>query len=301
MTKNFQKVLMWLGFTGLTLAALVVAPVGAVNLGDAQLAQADETANAGYQAGGADVAKALNLSFTGLTQAGATSASTGAYVTISATAMTFYQPYLTLDTSVGTSGVITYASTLASNTLGALCDYLNGLGRSYKCTLISAKRDDPAKVLTTQTETDGTNNLAAVGGFNATQTTTTYVSLGIIPGANRRVVLKQVIVNGNMAAGDSGLQIYGQLRKYGAVAPAPVNGVVQVSAKDPFGTVADDTYKVWSSTHVTSSAITVPSSNALPRWIEFAQGAHVVVRDGNTGSTSVQTGSNFVQASWDER
>lgn len=294
MKKNTLK---FLGLC-LTLAvAAVMAPRSyAVNLGDAQLAQADETANASSIVGGANVNGAINLFFTGKGQSGSVAASSGAYVTISATAMTFYQPWGTVDTSVGTSGVITYASTLASNTIGSLCDYLTRLGASYTCSLIGAKRNDaPGAILKTQTETDGTNNLAAVGGFSVLNTTNTIISLGITPAPNRRVVLKQCVTNGNMGAADSGLQIYGQLRKYGAVAGT--------NARDQYGVLADDTYNVWTSTQVTNTNTTTPSSNALPRWIEFATNAHVVVREGNLtgGSGSVQTSANFVSCSWDER
>lgn len=287
--------------TCLTLAAAIVMPSRsyAVPVEDAILRSNDESANSAIVLGGADVVPAVNLLFTGKTQTGAVASSTGAYVTISATAMTFYNPFGTVDTTVGTSGVITYASTLGTNTMGALCDYLAGLGVKYKCTLRGAKRDDPPIILKTQTATNGTNNLAAtgltplVGGFNVLQTTTTFVSLGIVPASGRRVVLKQCVVNGFMGAGDFGLSIYGQLRKYGTVAGK--------NATDPWGTLADDTYLVWRSSNVAATDTTVPSSNALPRWIEFAQDAHVVVREGNVASTSVQTAANFVRCAWDER
>lgn len=291
MKKNLLKVL---GLC-LTLAAPAVLATRslAVNLGDAQLAQADETANSGYVAGGANTAQAVNLFFTGKGQTGSVAASTGAYVTISATAMTFYQPYGTVDATVGTAGVITYASTLASNTMGALCDYLTSLGSSYVCRLQGAQRNDPPIILKTQTETNGTSNLAAAGGFSVLQTTTTFVSLGITPAVGRRVVMKQCVSNGNMAGGDSGLQVYGQLRKFGALASA--------SAVDQYGVAANDSYSVWASSQVTNTTTYQPSQYAIPRWIEFAQGAHVVAREGNVGAASVQTSANFIYCLWDER
>jgi hypothetical protein len=277
--------------------AAVMAPVAhAVNLGDAQLAQADETANAGTALGAANVTTAINLSFSGKSQTGSPVTSTGAYVTISATAMTFYQPFGTVDATVGSAGVITYASTLSSNQTGSLCDYINGLGKSYRCLLVGAKRDDPpGVVLKTQTSTDLTNNLAAIGGLSVLNTTSTYVSLGITPAVGRRVVLKQCVVNGQASGTDNFVYVYGQLRKYGAIASP--------NAVDPYGTVADDTYLVWQSSTVQNTNATVPSSNALPRWIEFAQGAHVVVRVSKSGSGggAIQTGSNFIDCSWDER
>ena len=291
MKKNLLKVL---GLC-LTLAAPAVLATRshAVNLGDAQLAQVDETANSGYVLGGANIGKAVNLFFTGKTQTGTLAASTGAYVTISATAMTFYQPFGTVDATVGTAGVVTYASTLASNTMGALCDYLTSLGSSYVCRLQGAQRNDPPIILNTQTSTNGTNNLAAAGGFSVLQTTTTFISLGITPAANRRVVMKQCVSNGNMGAGDSGLQLYGQLRKFDAVASP--------SAVDQYGVAANDSYSVWTSSQVTNTTTYQPSQYAIPRWIEFATGAHVVAREGNVGGASVQAASNFLYCLWDER
>lgn len=317
MTKNFLKV-QGLKALCLTLAvALVLVPRSyAVNLQDAQQAQADETASSAYQVGGANVANAVNLLFTGRTQTGAVATSTGAYVTISATAMTFYNPYATLDTSVGTAGVITYASTLGSNTMGGLCDYLNGLGAKYRCRLMGAKRDDPPVILKTQTETDGTSNLQATslkplaGGFSVKQTTTTFISLGIQPAPGRRVVLGQCTTNGaggGAAAGanDNGFQVYGQLRKFGAVAPAPVSAElvspVANVIRDPYGVVADDTYNVWTSSPAANTATILPGSTIASRWIEFAQDAHVVVRQGNTNSVEVQAATNSLSCIWAER
>lgn len=288
MKTNYLKVLGLSALTCLSALFMSVRQASAVNSDDAQTSFFDETANGSVLYGGANANSAIQLLFTGRTQSGAVAASTGAYVTISATAMTFYQPFGTVDSSVGTAGVITYASTLSSNQLGSLCDYINGLGYSYKCFLTNARRDDPPKVLKTQTATDGTANLAAVGGLAVLQTTTTYVSLGITPAKDRRVVLKQCVANGVMGAGDNGLTISGRLRKYG-------------SGFDQFGTVADDTYNVWVSTLVSNTATTVPSSNALPRWIEFADNQHVVVRVGNVGANSVQTSANSIACSWDER
>ncbi len=299
MTKNLLKSWNKIVLVGLACAALVAMHGGkayATNLQDAQFAQADETANAQTNLGGANINGAVNLFFTGKTQSGGVAASSGAYVTISATAITFYQPFGTVDASVGSSGVITYASTLGSNTMGALCDYLQSLGASYKCSLINAKRDDPpGVVLKTQTATNVTNNLAAAGGLSVLNTTSTYVSLGITPATGRRVVLKQCTVNGQDSGTANFMYVYGQLRKYGVVASA--------NAVDPYGTTADDTYQVWKSSTVQNTDSTKPSSNAVPRWLEFAQGAHVVVRAGLSGggSGATQTSSNFVSCLWDER
>ncbi|MCX5789895.1 MAG: hypothetical protein NTX64_15535, partial [Elusimicrobia bacterium] len=106
----------------------------------------------------------IDLSFTGNKQDGTPAASTGAYVTISTIAIAFYQPFGTADASVGPLGVISYA-TLPMDTLGSLCAYINGLGKSYVCTLVDGKASDRPELLTAQTATDGINNLAQGGGF----------------------------------------------------------------------------------------------------------------------------------------
>ena len=293
--------------TYLILAAAVVNPSRsyAVNTEDAIMRASNESATGARVVGGANNADAVNLLFTGKTQAGAVASSTGAYVTISATAMTFYQPFGTVDTSVGTSGVITYASTLASNTMGALCDYLHSLGAKYRCTLQSAQRDDPPVILRTQTATNGTNNLAATvlnplkGGFSVDQATTTFVSLGINPAPGRRVVLKQCITGGGVTgANDNGFSVYGALRKYSTVSSG---GAPAGSATDAFGVAVNDSYLVWRSLVPIGTATTIPSSNALPRWLEFAEDAHVVVRQGNTNTDGVYTSTHSVQCAWDER
>jgi hypothetical protein len=286
----------------LTLTASAVLPMrsyAVASLADAQLASADATATAGSVFGGANVVNAVNLFFTGKKQNGTgVTTSTGAYVTISATAMTFYQPFGTVDASVGTAGVITYASTLPSNTMGSLCDYLGTLGASYRCILQGAQRADQPVILKTQTSTNLTGNLQAAGGLSVLQATTTFVSLGINPGAGRRVVLKQCITRGEAttgggAASDLGFQVSGQLRKFGVIAsPAAV---------DQYGVAANDSYNVFIASPAAATATYYPTQYAVQPWIEFAQGAHVVVRQGTAGSTTVELGSDYVTCSWDEK
>lgn len=300
MKKSFTKVLM----TCLTLAAFLAVGTKAyaVNEQDAMSKFFDMTANAGITIAGTSTAPLVNLQFSGLTQAGDPATSTGAYVTIAAGAMTFYQPFATLDTSVGTLGVITYASTLPENSLGALCDYLQGLGKKYKCQLRGGKRDDMPGILATQTATDHVKNLAAPGGATIMQSTSTFVSLGITPSAGRRVVLQQCTVNGQDSATPGNfLYVYGQLKKYGAVA-SPF-------ARDPYGVAADDTYMVWRSSTPQNADVTVPAAPIFGGWLEFAQDAHVVVRVGLGGTPTAYAGlgvqaaanGNKVTCFWEEK
>ncbi len=277
---------------GVALMVAMLTPYAAhaSNAQDAQVGWFDATANADQNAGAANnQAQAVNLAYIG--------SSTEAVVTISATAMTVYAPAGVVDSAVGTSGVITFASTLGSNTMGALCDYLNGKTSAlvnYKCRLLDSKRDDvPGLVLKTQTGTSGTNDLKGIGGANILITTNTYVSLGIQPAAGKRVKLKQCRMN-NAANNDAGnnMHVYGQLRKFG-------------SGKDAAGVTADDTYLVWKSTGgpTPNVVITEPPLTSAPlAWLEFAQDAHVVVRAGVSGNTTTaaQTANNSIGCFWDE-
>ena len=282
MKNNTKKLL---ALTGLLLLCVAMLPrmAGAVNLPDAQLADVDQT----MVASTVDSAKssALNLVFTGHKQSGLAVTSTGAYVTISASAMTFYQPFGTLDTSMGSAGVVTFASTLGANTMGSLCDYINNRGASYKCTLGGAKRDDAPALLATQTATDGTNNLAAAGGETVLVAISGNFSqrLGITPSAGHRVVLHQCVSN---TPGTDTIVVYGQLRKN-------ERGV------DQFGVVADDTYPVWSAATAANTTAYQPTQYATMPWIEFATDAHVVVSAGNASNQQVAT--SHLACFWSEK
>lgn len=292
---------------GLSLLTFVPA-ARAVNLPDAVQNEADKTANSRYVKGGADVSNAANLFYVG--------SATEAVVTITATAMTFYAPANVLDTSVGTAGVITYASTLPSNTMGALCDYLNGIGNSitsYRCKLLDAKRDDAPVILKTQTGTSGTNDLKAAGGFNVPITTNTIISLGINPAQGKRVVLRHCETNnqdsGNGGSTGNNLYVYGQKRKHGSgrnlvdmgIACNPA-GACQQGASI-IGAVQDDTDEVFkSSTTQNTTVHQPPLTGFVDSFMEFAPNAHVVVRAGNLGGTNAaQTQNNWLKCEWWEK
>ena len=296
-----NKILKTLGLAALTfLAAGLYAPyASAANAQDAITAEADSTIMADYRAGGADIAKAINLAYVG--------SSTESVVTISATAMTFYAPANVLDTAVGTAGVITYSSTLGQNTLGALCDYLNGKTTTltnYRCKLLDAKSSDsPGVMLKTQTGTSGTNDLKTAGGFSVLMTTNTVISLGINPTPGKRVRLRQCQVNGQSATTDNNLYVYGRLRKMSSGRDnINIQGAGALGA--PVGAIADDTYLVWKSSTTQNVTSTVPPlTGHIDGFLEFAQDAHVVVRAGlPTGvSVAAQTANNFIQCFWEEK
>lgn len=286
MKKTTLKVLaLWV--MTLLCAAAMARTAGALPLEDAQLALANQT----MVAATVDSAKSqyVNIQFTGQKQAGGFTASTGAYITISATAMTFYQPFGTVDTSMGTAGVVTYASTLGANTLGSLCDYINVKGKSYICTLLGAKRDDAPAILATQTATDGTNNLAVAGGETISGTIVTgnmldSMRIGITPSPGKRVVLYGCDF---YAVGADTFKVYGQLRKY-------------ASGHDQVGTVANDTYLVYNQVTANNTLTYLPNTyGILSPWLEFAPDAHVVVSQGNT--TNVPVAADYLSCIWAER
>jgi hypothetical protein len=294
MTTKILKVLKTWMLPTLALAALMVAIVPkahAANSDDAQRAFYDQLMVSRLNLGGANTQDCVNLSYVGT--------STESLVTISATAMTFYAPFNVLDTGVGSSGVVTYSSTLGANTIDGLCAYLNGLNTSgpggkstYQCAKTNCKGDDvPGTMLKTQTETSGTNNLKAVGGFNVLITTNTTIQLGVQPAPGRRVVLYRVDSNINQA---DTTHVYGQLRKYGA-------------GKDRFGVAVNDTTEVWKSPAQTTNATSNWPNNLafLQPWLEFATDAHVVIvggsAAGNDQVNAANTSANFIQAVWAER
>lgn len=301
MTKNTKTYLGAALALALALVPAVPMQVIAANKEDAVINEVDKTANARYVPGGANQADAANFYYVG--------SATEAVVTISATAMTFYAPAGTLDTSVGSSGVITFASTLGENTMGALCDYLNGITSTvtdYRCKLLDAKRDDaPGAVLRTQTATSGTNNLKAAGGFSADLTTTTIISLGINPAAGKRVVLRHCQVSnqdsGALSNTGNNLYVYGRLRKHGS--GRNLVDIGQPAGASIVGAVADDTTEVWKSSTTQNTAIHQPPlTGYVDSWLEFAQDQHVVVRVGNlSGNVTTQTDANYVKCEWWEK
>ena len=304
MTKNTKKV--W-GLAALlsvlAVGAYQAPPLAAQSQQDAVVAENAKLNMARRVRGGANVSDALNLYYVGT--------ATEAVVTISATAMTFYAPAAVLDTTVGTAGVITYSSTLGENTVGALCDYLNGLTSTvtkYRCKLLDSKRDDaPGTVLRTQTATSGTNDLKAAGGFSVDLTTDTVISLGINPAKGKRVVLRHCQGN-NEATGAGGdtsnrLYIYGQLFKHGSG-----KNLIDIGGAEGqtgiVGVAQNDTTEVYRSSMTQNTTIHVPPlTGYVDGLLEFATNAHVVVRASHLspGSDAAQTANNEVACEWWEK
>ena len=284
--------------------ALWAGPVRASDLPTTQERVLGAIANAGAVDSGNSTA--INLTYLG--------SGTEAEVTISATAMTFYYNKagtLIVDPAIGTAGVVTFASTLGSNTMGALCDYINGLYAAgtakYICTLIGAKRDDAPILLADQTATTGVRNLGAVGGQNfqfegastAGLGSAYVIRMGLTPATDRRIVLKQCVVKD---VGSSNLIVYGKKRKFEA-AGAQSNTIATPAAQISAAHANDnDTTKVWDEPTAAGTALTEDWDLAgdLGGGFEFGKNEHVVVEVGGGGST-VQVSGDYIRCKWEER
>ena len=298
----------------LTLAvAAVMAPRSyAVSGGtaDAVLAAADATAAGARVSGGAigsivSTTTVMNLTYTG--------SAADAEITVTqasglGTVLSFYAPGATLATDIG-AGVATFASgsfdlsvsTMA--TFGQLCDAINTSSKgNWHCTLSGVTRgDSPQQILNTAfTAAAGVNSLKAQGGYSVAVGTATYMSLGIIPAAGRRVILTQCQVNQEGTA----LKVFGRPRGFS-------------SGYDRFGNSVTDSYLVWNNLLTANTLAYVPSQYTVAPWLEFAanQGfslsappagalaynGHVTVEASNYGVLLNQTTSNYLQCSWLEK
>ncbi len=277
MTNTIKKFLSLLTFSAV--AAFMAVPAFADNLQDAQTAFLKELNMSKIVLGGANTGSGLILKHT--TVAG----STGAYVTISAYTMTFYSPFGTADTNMGTAGAVTFASTLGSDTMGGLCDYINSKS-GWSCTLVGFKRDDGTSRMQTQTSTDGTNNLEAAGGLNVKISVATGIRLGIVPkDSGKRIILKQCQAKTETT---SDLYIYG--------ADAKTNG-----SSDQFGAAVNDSTLVFQQGVASDTLAYMPSQYSIDPWQAFAPGAHVVVAAGVLGTETAQGTNNYLQCLYSER
>ena len=214
--------------------------------------------------------------------------STESLVTISATSATFYAPFGTADTGVGSSGVVNLDLT-TYDTMGEFCDYINGL-TNYNCALLGCKRDDNPNRLRDQTEVSGTNDLKAAGGFSVLLDTGSTIEaltdvydirVGITPGSDKRVILKTCTGNANVAGT---IRVYGKLRKYEGVSD---------------GVTRNDTTEVWRAVTADDTDLQIPVDITENGWLEFAKDAHVVISAGN--GTGTQAAANFMECQHDER
>lgn len=211
-------------------------------------------------------------------------------VTISATAMTFYSAFGVLDTTIGTSGVVTFASTPGASTLGGLCDLIEA-ETYYKCRLTGGKRDDLPILLRDQTAATGIRNLSAPAGANlqfegastAGDGSAYVLRLGFTPAAGKRIVLRKCEA---FNAGIGTLKVYGKLRKH----EGSTDGVTR-----------NDSTEVWREPTADATLLTEDwsLSGALGGGIEFAKDEHVVVSAGNVAT--IQLAADFLQCITEER
>ncbi len=310
MTKNTMK---FLGLCLTLAASFVMAPRSYANV-DQVSAFYGQLAVSGIRIGGT-VAGAGNGSAASTTTVMAqlyyNGSAASSYVSIFASSITFYAPLGTVDTSIPTNS--TYgAGTLdiapSTMTLGALSDIVNGVA-GYHMTLVDGIRSDIAlNYLPSVTAAANVNNLAAVGGYLVPTSTSAIISLGIIPAANRHVILNYCAFN---STGTPSVQVFGVRAKNGVGA----NGL------DYFGNALNDSSLVWQSPALVQQAATnFPTSTLIAQpWLEFGGGSasaytyknapvgnayngHVVVRVNNYGTAvQAQTSSQYVSCNWFER
>ncbi len=211
--------------------------------------------------------------------------STEAVVTITSFTMTAYAPAGVADTSFGTAGTYTFATT-TTDTLGEICSAIDALD-DYTCKLTGGKRDDDPKYLFDQTAATGTNDLKTVGGFEVNidtggltevATVAYKMRLGITPNSGKRVRLLLATTNCNVAGT---FKVYGKLAKY----EGTNDGVTRNDTTLAYSVVtADDTDK--------------SIGNGTYRVFDFAKDAHVVLAcdDG----TAAQASGNLISAVWEE-
>lgn len=260
---------------GLTLAALVfpAARSHASALEDVQLKLMGAIAIAGGYNSADSGEGAMNVQYIG----------TGSdpIVTISATAMTFYTAGSQLDTTIGTNGVVTFASTPGCSTLGGLCDYIEGR-TNHRCRLTGGKRDDLPILLSDQTAATGVRQLLGVGlniqfeGPSAGGGGTAYaMRQGFTPPPGKAVVLRKCLTK---TAGVGTLAVYGALR-------LPPNTLPSAIPPIPV-TARNDSTLVWSEPTADATALTEDWSvnGGVGGGLEFAPDAHVVVSAGNVAT-----------------
>lgn len=191
-----------------------------------------------------------------------TGTSTEAVVTISATGITFYAPNNVADTTFGASGQLTFAT---YGTIGALCDKINTSAGVYQCRMEDARRSDPTAYLAAVTAASGQLSLKANGGYpvgfspgaNAAFSVygSTWISLGITPPADARVILKKCTFEGLGS---------GYVR-------FTVSGVKRVAEGAPDGIIRNDSSVIWSSTGAVTTSTTISFDDSGYGGITFAK------------------------------
>ena len=213
-------------------------------------------------------------------------------VTITSTAMTFYSAAGVPDTTIGTAGVVTFASTAGCSTLGGLCDYIEAR-TNYRCRLTGGKRDDLPILLRDQTAATGVRRLSGDGqnlqleGASGGGDGSAYaIRQGFTPPSGKRVVLRKCTTITNAV---------GTLLVYGKTA-ALANNILNLGSATP--PIRNDSTLVWSEPTESATSLTedwTTTNGGVGGGIEFATDEHVVVSAGNVAT--VQLAADFLQCS----
>lgn len=289
----------------LAVSALVAAPRPAVagNEQDVMSAFYDQSEFSEVVRGGQTSSNMARLYYTG--------SSTECVATITSSNITFYAPAGTADTGIGSSGVINLTAA-AYDTMGELCDYINGK-TNYRCVLTGALRSDASggasAVIMTQTATTGTCDLKGKGGCALTNYDAGMIRLGILPSQGKRVILKGI--QAVSVETTNNVYVYGIPRKSA--------GGLSIE-----GAAVTHNSEQWRSATGSTSLVYIPASSQyqLAPWMEFndnaqrsvnAQGrvvsppvgslqtdGRVVIALGVLGGTS-QTQSQYIRVFWSEK
>lgn len=329
MKNNIKTLLM----AGVLLGLMAVGMVGRASAQTTQLATRDQEKYSFISRASSGTSSAVSLFYIG--------SATEAYVTISSgVSLTFYAPWNTIDTSIGsaTSGQTggTFNLTVSSlNTVGEVCDAINR-SANYRCILRGAKSDDNSNLLRDQTEVAGLGNLGALGGWDVQfdtgsalgyYTGSALLRIGVYaiapnisvlaglasnPSPGPRLRLKQCKYSGAGTTAAAPFAVYGKSRRFeGKAGP-------MVEARGDFTRVYYDPVTVSSTTPAqtyvvtgtTSPVITLPATGpatfspamaGLSDGLEFADGAHVVVEVFNPDTNGTQGASNFLECLWEVR
>lgn len=238
----------------------------------------------------------------------------------------------------GTSGTYNFANVTGvtgANTMGKVCSSINR-SANWRCVLGGLSSNDSSTLIqsttgvgsnglsnavnpggfTLFTSTGGTFGItSSVGGYNSAgglsnSTNVFTLSLGLSPTATtHRVVLRKCYANTADTTGT--FRVFGRLRQFEGM---PSGGVPDVaSGYDGSGTsltkkpaqggigTKDDNSLVYQALEATSANTDATYDFTLAQFaggLEFAKGAHVVVKVGF--GTTVQGSANYLQCLWDD-
>jgi len=252
------------------LVAVLFPSLGmAFSADDATMREFGQTANSEY-------VLPANATLIKMTYVGA---STQAVLTITNDAFATAAP-------IGTADLSFDMGAAAYNTLGELCDAVDG-DADYTCVLTGGKRDDSSRLLVDVAGSATVGLVSASGGYEVKTDTggLVYVAgtninrIGITPEAGKRVVLKYCNAQTD---GVGAVTVYGKLAKF--------------NVSD--GVTRNDSTLLYSKATANDTAA-VHGNSYDGKWMEFAPNEHVVINASLLDT--LQTSTSFLQCFWNEK